>query len=59
MDYRPHAPVALYTPCAMHDGQREGAIEYEEEPEPMTFGELLEAIIELVRMYREGRKHAI
>ena len=55
--YQPRAPYSLYTPCVMRDGEHSGSIELTAEPEPevMTFGELLHAIVQLVKQYMKGR----
>ena len=57
--YQPRAPHSLYAPCIMRDGEHAGEIEVfaETEPEPMTFGDLLRAIVNLVEQYIEGRKN--
>lgn len=57
--YQPRAPHPLYTPCVMREW---GHVE-EIEPiavsgqKPMTFRELLDAIINLIKEYMKGRKN--
>ena len=55
--YQPKAPQSLYAPCVRTDGERIGSvIRQEVEREPMTFKELLAAIIQLIKFYMEGRR---
>ena len=52
-----HPPTSLYTPVLKRGGERIGEITpiEDEQLRPMTFGELLSAIAQLIKDYMRGR----